>query len=152
MPEALAQQCAPAFLHPAEGRERCVRHASGALGHDKSERLHQPTDLIGYLQMHLKKLAPCGDQRADQHAVETFDPDLSVEADLGQMCQAIGIVRIGLVRGHVERGFGMPRHISGGHRFRDYFMFVHEAQSCRLSKSYTENTSQRRLFPADDPC
>src|SRR5437867_2679101 len=68
------------FFTPQKVANVAFEHASGALGHDKAERLHQSTDLIGYLQTHLKKLAPRGDQRADQHAVETFDADLSVEA------------------------------------------------------------------------
>ena len=44
-----------------------------------------------------------------QHAVETFDANLPVKSDLGQMSQAVGVVRIRFVGRHVEMGFGMAR-------------------------------------------
>src|SRR3712207_6984449 len=50
--------------------------------------------------------------RADQHAVITLHPHLAVEADLGQMGQAIGIVGVRFVRRHVERGLRSEEHTS----------------------------------------
>src|SRR5690554_6510539 len=54
-----------------------LEYAASALGHDETERLHQPTDLVRYLQTHLEKLVPRCNQRADQHAIEPFHPNLS---------------------------------------------------------------------------
>lgn len=42
-----------------------------------------------------------------QHAVEPFHTNLTKEAYLGKMCQAVRVVRVGFVRGHIERCFGM---------------------------------------------
>ena len=50
---------------------------------------------------------PRGNQGAGQHAVIPLDPNLTVEADLRKVCQAVGIVRVCLVRRHVERCLGM---------------------------------------------
>lgn len=50
-----------------------------------------------------------GDQRPGQHAVETFDANLAVKSDSRQMGEAVGIVRVSLVRRHVEMGLGMAR-------------------------------------------
>lgn len=50
-----------------------------------------------------------GDLRTRQHAVIGLHPRLAVEADLGQVRQTIGIVRIRLVRHDVEGGLRMAR-------------------------------------------
>ena len=81
--------------------------AAFAARHDQPERLHEPADLVGQLGRDLDQSGPRGHQRADQHAVIALHPHLAVEADLGQMGQAIGIVGVGFVRRHVEGGLGM---------------------------------------------
>lgn len=49
------------------------------------------------------------DQRAGQHAIKAFYAILTVETDLGQMSQAVCVVGVGLVGGHIERGLGVAR-------------------------------------------
>jgi hypothetical protein len=86
-----------------------LEDAAGTLGYDEAERLHQAADLVRQLPDGLAQLTARRDQRPGQHAVEAFNADRPVEPNLGQMRQTIGIVRIGLVGCHVERGLGMAR-------------------------------------------
>ena len=50
-----------------------------------------------------------GDKRAGQHAVESFHPNLTKEPDFCELRQTIGVVRVRLVRRHIERRFSMAR-------------------------------------------
>lgn len=49
------------------------------------------------------------DQRPGRHAFEPLHADLTEEACLRQVREPVGIVGIGLVRGHVERCLGVAR-------------------------------------------
>ena len=81
--------------------------AALAGGNEQPESLHQPADLVGKLGRDPDQPGSRRDQRAGQHAVEPFHAHLTIEADFRQMGQAIRIIRVGLVGGHVERGLGM---------------------------------------------
>ena len=50
-----------------------------------------------------------GDKRAGQHAVESLHPHLTKEADFCELRQTIGVIRVRLVRRHIERRFSMAR-------------------------------------------
>ncbi len=86
-----------------------LEDTAGTLGHDEAERLHQSADLVQHLDDRVAQLAAPRDQRPRQHAVEALHSHDTVEPDLGQMRQTVGVVRIGLVGRHVERCLGVPR-------------------------------------------
>lgn len=65
-----------------------LERASFAGGNKQSKCLHEPSV-------------------ARQHAVEAFHPHFTKEPHFCKMRQTVGIVRVGFVRGHVERCFGM---------------------------------------------
>ncbi len=48
-------------------------------------------------------------KRAGQHAVEPLHTHLTIEPHLSKMRQTVSIVRVGFVRRHIERRFGMAR-------------------------------------------
>ncbi len=90
-----------------QAADMAFEHAPGTLGNDQPERLHETADLVRQLGRHLECLPACRDQRADQHAVEAFHPHFAVEAHLGNMRQPVSVVRVGLVRRHIERRLGV---------------------------------------------
>ena len=51
----------------------------------------------------------CRDKRAGQHAVQSFHPNLTKEPDFCELRQTIGVVRVRLVRRHIEGRFSMAR-------------------------------------------
>src|SRR4029077_19134003 len=56
--------------------------------------------------------------RAGQHAVVSFHPNLTKEPDFRELRQPIGVVRVRLVRRHIERRFSMARiDADGGQPF-----------------------------------
>lgn len=71
------------------------------------ERLHQPSYLVREFDRGPDQFRAGSDQSAGQHAIEAFQADLAVAADLGQLGKSISIIGIGIVRRHVERHLGM---------------------------------------------
>jgi hypothetical protein len=69
-------------------------------------------------------------------ALEALDAHLAIKADLGQMREAVCVLRIGLVRSHVERGFGMAG-INADRRqaFQQQRMIEPDRQRSRLTCS-----------------
>jgi hypothetical protein len=72
-------------------------------------RFHDTTDLVGKLCCDTDQPRACRDKRAGQHAVESFHPNLTKEPDFCELRQTIGVVRVRLVRRHIERRFSMAR-------------------------------------------
>src|SRR3954465_81199 len=83
--------------------------ASFASRYEQAKGLHETADLIGELGRNLNQPVPRRHQRARKHAVEALDPHFTKKANLGDLRQTIGIVRIRLVWGHVESRLGMAR-------------------------------------------
>lgn len=76
---------------------------------NQSESLHQTPDLVGECGRDPDQVAPSRNQRPGQHVVEAFHSRLTEKTDFRKMGQAIGVIRISLVRRHVERGLGVAR-------------------------------------------
>ena len=90
-----------------QGPDIGFEHAAGTLADDQPKCFHEPADLIGQLDHDLDHPVAGSDQCSGQHAVILLDPNLTVKTDFRKLRQAVGIVRIGLVRRHVEGCFGM---------------------------------------------
>src|SRR5215203_4990617 len=71
--------------------------ASFASRNEQAKGLHETADLIGELGRDLNQPVPRRHQRASEHAVEALDPHFTKKANLGELRQTIGIVRIRLV-------------------------------------------------------
>ena len=124
-----AQQLAPEFCSPRPdgepGLQKWQQHlfktsvateqppnlgfepASFCTWDDQTECLHHTPDLIGQFSRNPDKAPSSCNQRADQHTVVALHANLAVEADLGEMGQAVGVIGVGLVRCHVQRRLGM---------------------------------------------
>jgi len=75
--------------------------ASLARRDDEAERFHQTADLVRDFGLYPDKLGPSSHQRSCQHAIETLDPNFTVEANPGQMREPIRVVGVGFVGGYV---------------------------------------------------
>ncbi len=64
-------------------------------------------DLIGKLRGNLDQPGACRYERPGQHTVEPFHAHLAKEADFREMCQAVGVVRVGFVRRHIKRSLSV---------------------------------------------
>src|SRR4051812_1819513 len=100
---------------PGPGPGVGLEDPAGALRHDQAEGPHDAADLVGELDRDAEQLAARAHQRSRQHRRVSLDPDLPVEADLRDLRQAVGVVRVGLVRRHVERRLRVPR-VDAHHR------------------------------------
>lgn len=76
---------------------------------DETEGFHDTADLVGKLGGDSDKPRARRHKRAGQHAIESLHADLAKETDFRQLRQTIGIVRVRLVRRHIERRFSMAR-------------------------------------------
>ena len=62
---------------------RFVKPPPLALGHDKDECFHDPTNLVAELDRHRGNLLTNADQRAGQHCIETLHANDLVTACFG---------------------------------------------------------------------
>ncbi len=82
---------------------------------DQTEGFHDAADLVGKLGGDSDEPRARRHKRAGQHAVESLHAHLTKESDFRQLGQPIGIVRVRLVRRHIEHRFSMAR-IDADHR------------------------------------
>ena len=66
-------------------------------------------DLVGKLGSDSNQPRPRCDKRAGQHAVVSLHTHLTKEPDFRELRQTIGVVRVRLIRRHIERRFSMAR-------------------------------------------
>ncbi len=90
-----------------QGSDIAVKDAARALADDQTKGFQDAADQIGQLDRDLDHPIAGSDPCPAQHTVVFLDPDLPAKANLGKLCQAVGIVRIGFVGRHVEGCFGM---------------------------------------------
>src|SRR3954471_7727334 len=76
---------------------------------EQTERFHDTADLVGKLGSDSDQPRARRDKRAGQHAVESLHAHLTKEPDFCELRQTIGIIRVRLVRRHIERRFGVTR-------------------------------------------
>jgi hypothetical protein len=76
---------------------------------NEAERFHDPVDLVGKLDADPDQSGARCYERASQHIVEAFHAHLAKEPCFSKMRQTVGIIRMRLVRRHIESGFGMAR-------------------------------------------
>jgi hypothetical protein len=74
---------------------------------DQAERFHNSTNLVRKLGGDPDQPGASRHERPGQHAVETFHAHLAKEPDFCKLRQTIGIIRIRLIRRHIERSFGV---------------------------------------------
>ena len=78
-------------------------------GGSQAEGFHHPAHLVGEFDRRSYKPSAGRNQSSQQHAVEAFDPDFPIEADLCQVSEAIRIVGVRFIGCHIKRGFGVTR-------------------------------------------
>lgn len=83
--------------------------ASLSGGNKQTEGLHDAADLVRKLGGDPDQPRARRDKRAGQHAVESLHAHLTKEPDFRELRQTIGVVRVRLVRRHIERRFIMAR-------------------------------------------
>src|SRR6187551_1905040 len=76
---------------------------------EQTEGFHDTADLVGKLGSDSDQPRACPDKRAGQHAVESLHTHLTKESDFCELRQTIGVIRVRLVRRHIERRFSMAR-------------------------------------------
>lgn len=74
---------------------------------NQSESLFQTPDLVGECGRDPDQVAPSRHQHSGQHAIEAFHSHLMEKTELRKLGQAIGVIRISLVRQCIERGLGV---------------------------------------------
>ena len=92
-----------------EGYGRSSRRCSLPGRNEQTEGFHDTADLVGKLGSDSDQPRACPDKRAGQHAVKSLHAHLTKEPDFCELRQTIGVIRVRLVRRHIERRFSMAR-------------------------------------------
>lgn len=98
--------CKP-FVIGKKALDVILEGASLSGRNEKTEGFHDSTNLVGKLGGDPDQPGACRHERSGQHAIEAFYTHLTKVPDFREKRQAIGVIRVGFVRRHIERSFGM---------------------------------------------
>ena len=101
-----AQRC-KSVLIGKKAPDVLLEGASLSGGNEQTEGFHDTTDLVGKLGGDSDQPRARYYKRAGQHAVESLHANRTKEPDFRELRQTIGVVRVRLVRRHIERRLTM---------------------------------------------